>query len=335
MRPCMLETPPWRIVKSTSLWAGSVAQAEVCAMAMGAASASMPVRIAKRFIVESFHCGAVGPLWGLWRGEALSECARKREICHANSSCIISMLDDCYVLQQLLSVSYRPVLERRCESLISVSCYSRFDVHFERLPAPYRPPAAYLCGRLPGLDDGFAGFFPAHLLRQSHRRGFPWSALGGDGRSFHDPVLPPAGRAGFWDAGRPLWPPPGADGEYPELHGDRAGLCLRALAVGAAGASRALWPGDGRRVGRGRGAGLRDAAHRGPRRLQRHPAGGLRAGLDPGRGRIRSLLSFDWLAGALHPGRDAGAAGLLCAGAGGGIAGLAGREEAAAGALRL
>src|ERR1035437_2760337 len=65
MRPWMLETPPWLIVKSTSLWAGSVAQAEVCAMAMGAASARMPVRIAKRFIVESFRCWAVGPLLGV------------------------------------------------------------------------------------------------------------------------------------------------------------------------------------------------------------------------------------------------------------------------------
>jgi hypothetical protein len=47
-------------------------------MAMGAASARMPVRIAKRFIVESFRFRAVGPLWELWRGEALTECAENQ-----------------------------------------------------------------------------------------------------------------------------------------------------------------------------------------------------------------------------------------------------------------
>src|ERR1039457_2812194 len=41
--PCTLETPPWRMLKSTSLWAGSEAQVEYCARAMGAASARMPV----------------------------------------------------------------------------------------------------------------------------------------------------------------------------------------------------------------------------------------------------------------------------------------------------
>jgi hypothetical protein len=43
------------MLKSTSLWAGSVAQAEVCAKARGVASARMPDKIAKRFIVISFQ----------------------------------------------------------------------------------------------------------------------------------------------------------------------------------------------------------------------------------------------------------------------------------------
>src|SRR5450631_1531034 len=40
----------WVMVKSTSLWAGSEIQVEVCAMARGAAKARMPVKIAMRFI---------------------------------------------------------------------------------------------------------------------------------------------------------------------------------------------------------------------------------------------------------------------------------------------
>jgi MFS transporter, SHS family, lactate transporter len=50
------------------------------------------------------------------------------------------------------------------------------------------------------------------------------------------------------------------------------------------------------------------------------------------RGICLALLPCDRLARAVHSGRDAGPAGLLCAGAGGGVAGLAGREAETAGA---
>ena len=46
----------------------------------------------------------------------------------------------------------------------------------------------------------------------------------------------------------------------------------------------------GGRVGRGRGAGVRDSAQRGPRHILRHFAGGLRVGLDSGLGGIRAVF---------------------------------------------
>jgi hypothetical protein len=52
------------MLKSTSQWAGSAAQVEYCAKAMGAASARMPVTNTKRFIVQNpFDAGPLGRFW--------------------------------------------------------------------------------------------------------------------------------------------------------------------------------------------------------------------------------------------------------------------------------
>ena len=74
---------------------------------------------------------------------------------------------------------------------------------------------------------------------------------------------------------------PGADVQYPQLLRDRASLRLCALAHRAAGAARSLRHRHGRRVGRRRGAGLRNPAQGRPRHFLRHPAGRLRVGIHP------------------------------------------------------
>src|SRR5580658_5298777 len=64
------------MVKSTSLWAGSDFQVEVCARARGAASARMPVTRVKRFM-DGFSFLLLGrwPLRRLAERGALGDCA--------------------------------------------------------------------------------------------------------------------------------------------------------------------------------------------------------------------------------------------------------------------
>ena len=156
------------------------------------------------------------------------------------------------------------------------------------------------------------------------------------GRGVSDTSIPARGRVAFWRAGRPLRPPAGADHEYSRLLGDRAGLRLCAFSERTFGPARSLRRRHGRRVGRGRGARLRDLAQRGPRYLFRHPAGRLCGGLDSGLGCLRAVFCRDSLAWAgaagdrlarpVHSGRNARAAGVLCAGARARVAGVAGRS---------
>ena len=124
---------------------------------------------------------------------------------------------------------------------------------FRRLTRPQRHTflAAFLGWTMDSLD-----YFMLILCAPAIAGRVPHPALGGDGRGLLDAGLPAGGRGALWHAGRPLRPPAGADGEYSQLLGDRAGLRLCSLARCAAYPARALWPGDGRRVGRGRGAGL-------------------------------------------------------------------------------
>ncbi len=76
-RPCTLETLMCLMLKSTSLWAGSEVQVEVCARARGAASARMPVSNCQTLhLHNSFRCGPLGRL-GLGKSRSLSPDARR------------------------------------------------------------------------------------------------------------------------------------------------------------------------------------------------------------------------------------------------------------------
>ena len=99
-------------------------------------------------------------------------------------------------------------------------CYSPAYVCNETLKPPDRPPAPYVCGRLPGLDARFPRLFPAHLLREGDRRRFPHPALGGDGRGLPDTGFPAGRGDSLWHAGGSLWPAASADVEHSQLFGD-------------------------------------------------------------------------------------------------------------------
>jgi hypothetical protein len=92
------------MLKSTSLWAGSEAQVEYCAMARGAASARMPVTSAKCFIVDIPFGAGHWPLQGWEKRAELSPDARgdggKHELLCAESSDADRMPEEKYSLQQ-------------------------------------------------------------------------------------------------------------------------------------------------------------------------------------------------------------------------------------------
>jgi len=110
-------------------------------------------------------------------------------------------------------------------------------------------------GRFAGLDAGQHG---CDAVRAGAGRGAESDASdGGDERrhGFGDADCRSYWWHGFWMVCRPLWPGAGADVERAGVFGGNRALRLYADCRGVDAVPRGAWPGHGRRVGFGRGAG--------------------------------------------------------------------------------